>query len=194
MAELRIIVAEDESIATLGLICQLQELGYSVVGDATDGLEAVALCGKLKPDLVLMDINMPRMDGIQSARIIKDKYDIPVIIISGYSEESLVKEAAEAGVFTYLVKPVTKFNLGPAIEVALRNHQSLCRMAEETNQLRQDLADRKLIERAKGILMRQMGLSEEESMKRLQKMSNERNVKLTAVAREIIAADSLFRQ
>ena len=194
MTPLRIVVAEDESIVALSLIGQLKELGYAVVGDAADGVEAVELCHKLQPDLVLMDINMPRMNGIQSAGTIRDQFGIPVIIISGYSDESLVKEAAEAGVFTYLVKPVTKYNLGPAIEVALKNHQSFRRITDETNHLRQDLADRKLIEQAKGILMRQMGLSENESMKRLQKMSNNRNTKLAAVAQEVIAADGLFHR
>jgi AmiR/NasT family two-component response regulator len=176
----------------LSIISQLKEIGHIVVGDATDGVEVIELCGKLKPDMVLMDINMPRMDGIQAAKEIKNKYQIPVVIVSGYSDENLIEDAAEAGVFSYLVKPVTKKNLAPAIEVALQNHLEYSRVNEESNYFKKSLDERKLIERAKGILMKQKNLTEDEAMKKLQKLSNNKNQRMAEVAKEIISADKLF--
>jgi Response regulator with putative antiterminator output domain len=192
MKQLRIIVAEDETLVALSIISQLKEIGHIVVGDATDGVEVIELCGKLKPDMVLMDINMPRMDGIQAAKEIKNKYQIPVVIVSGYSDENLIEDAAEAGVFSYLVKPVTKKNLAPAIEVALQNHLEYSRVNEESNYFKKSLDERKLIERAKGILMKQKNLTEDEAMKKLQKLSNNKNQRMAEVAKEIISADKLF--
>jgi two-component system, response regulator PdtaR len=192
MKDLKILVAEDETIVALSLISQLKEIGYTVVGDACDGIEALEQCEKLKPDLVLMDINMPRLNGIQAARIIKERYRIPVVIVSGYSDENLIKDAADAGVFNYLIKPVTKHNLAPAIEVALKNHTDYYQISEESKRLRKELEERKIIERAKGILMAQKNLTEPEAMKRLQHISNNKNVKLIEVAKEIIAADELL--
>ncbi|TCL76288.1 response regulator receiver and ANTAR domain protein [Hydrogenispora ethanolica] len=192
MKDLRIVVAEDETLVALSIIAQLKELGYQVVGDATDGGEAVELCEALRPDLVVMDISMPRVNGIQAAEIIKEKWLIPVVIVSGYSDENLIREAAAAGVFSYLIKPVTKQNLAPAIEVALRNHAAYCEAREESSRLREQLEERKLIERAKGILMEKQHLTEAEAMKKLQKLSNARNVKLAQLAREVIAANQLL--
>jgi AmiR/NasT family two-component response regulator len=192
MKDLRIVVAEDETLVALSIIAQLKELGYQVVGDATDGMEAVELCDKLRPDLVMMDINMPRMNGIQAAKVIGDRYQIPVVIVSGYSEDNLIAQAAEAGVFSYLIKPVTKQNLAPAIELALKNHANYYKAKEESERLRNMLEERKLIERAKGILMDKNHLSEAEAMKKLQKLSNDRNMKLVDIAKEIIAAAALL--
>lgn len=192
MKGLKILVAEDETIVALSVISQLKEIGYTVVGDASDGAEAVELCEKYHPDLVLMDINMPRLNGIQAARIIKERYQIPVVIVSGYSDEQLIKDATDAGVFNYLIKPVTKQNLAPAIEVALKNHSEYYKISEESNRLKVALEERKLIERAKGIIMSQKNLSEQEAMRRLQLLSNNKNIKLAEVAKEIIAADELL--
>ena len=192
MKPLRIVVAEDETLVAVSIISQLKELGHTVVGDATDGLEAVELCEKLRPDLVIMDINMPRMDGIQAARLIKDRAMVPVVVVSGYSEEGLIDGAAEAGVLSYLVKPVTKHNLAPAIEVALKNHAQLCQAREETQRLKQALEDRKLIERAKGILMDRHNLGEQEAMRKLQQMSSEKNRKMAEMAEMIIDASRLL--
>lgn len=192
MRGLKIIVAEDETLVALSIIAQLEELKYQVVGDATDGLEAVKLCGRLQPDLVIMDINMPRLNGIQAAKIIREKWQVPVIIVSGYSDETLIKEATEAGVLSYLVKPVTKRNLAPAIEIALKNHSEFTAARQETVRLQQKLEERKLIECAKGILMEKNQLTESQAMKKLQRLSNERNVKLVEIAQEIIDANKLF--
>lgn len=192
MKNLKIVVVEDETLIALSIISQLKELGHTVVGDATDGLEAIELCSKQQPDLVIMDINMPHMNGIQAANTIKSKFKIPVVIVSGYSEETLISEAANAGVFSYLVKPVTKQNLAPAIEVALKNHAEYHKVIEESERLKEALEERKLIERAKGILMDRKKLTEPEAMKTLQKMSCDRNVKLLNIAKEIINANELL--
>jgi AmiR/NasT family two-component response regulator len=192
MEPLKIVVAEDETIVALSIISQLNELGHMVLGDATDGLEAIELCNKQKPDLVVLDINMPQMNGIQAAKIIKEKFQIPVVIVSGYSDETLISDAANAGVFSYLIKPVTKHNLAPAIEVALRNHAEYHKVIEESERLKKALEERKLIERAKGILMTGKNLSEQEAMTKLQKMSNQKNTKLVNIAKEIINAYELL--
>ncbi len=192
MKDLKIVVAEDETLVALSIISQLKELGYQVVGDAVDGVEALELCRELRPDLAILDINMPRLNGIEAAKQIKENCRIPVVIVSGYSDEKLVNEAAEAGVFSYLIKPVTKQNLAPAVEVALKNHSNYCKMMEESNQLRQMLQERKIIEQAKGILMETGGLTEAEAMKKLQKISNDKNQKLIAVAQKIIEAKKLL--
>ena len=192
MKGLKIVVAEDETLVALSIIAQLKELGYQVVGDATDGVEAVELCGQLHPDLVVMDINMPRLNGIEAAKLIKEKWQIPVVIVSGYSDEQLIKDATEAGVISYLIKPVTKQNLAPAIEVAVKNYDDFSAAREETNRLRQMLEERKLLERAKGILMAKINITEAQAMKRLQKLSNDRNVRLAEIAKEIINAEKYF--
>lgn len=192
MKELKIIVAEDETLVALSIIAQLRELKYQVIGDARDGVEAIELCGRLQPDLVVMDINMPRLNGIEAAKIIKEKWQIPVVIVSGYSDEKLIEDATEVGVISYLIKPVTKQNLAPAIEVAVKNYGEFSAAREETNRLRQMLEERKLLERAKGILMAKVNITEVQAMKRLQKLSNDRNVRLTEIAREIINADKYF--
>lgn len=192
MKELKIIVAEDETLVALSIIAQLRELKYQVIGDARDGVEAIELCGRLQPDLVVMDINMPRLNGIEAAKIIQEKWQIPVVIVSGYSDEKLIEDATEVGVISYLIKPVTKQNLAPAIEVAIKNYGEFSAAREETNRLRQMLEERKLLERAKGILMAKVNITEVQAMKRLQKLSNDRNVRLTEIAREIINADKYF--
>jgi response regulator NasT len=192
MKGLKIIVAEDETLVALSIISQLRELEYQVIGDATDGIEAVELCGQLRPDLVVMDINMPRLNGIEAAKLIKENWQIPVVIVSGYSDEKLIRDATEAGVISYLIKPVTKQNLAPAIEVAVKNYGDFSAAREETNRLRQLLEERKLLERAKGILMAKVNITEAQAMKRLQKLSNDRNVKLAEIAKEIINADKYF--
>lgn len=192
MKSLKIVVAEDETLVALSIIAQLKELGYQVIGDATDGIEAVELCGRLQPDLVVMDINMPRLNGIEAAKSIKEKWQIPVVIVSGYSDEKLIKDATEAGVISYLIKPVTKHNLAPAIEVAVKNYGDFSAAREETNRLRKMLEERKLLERAKGILMAKVNITEAQAMKRLQKLSNDRNVRLAEIAKEIINAEKYF--
>ena len=192
MKDLKVLLAEDETIVALSLTSQLSEIGCHVVARAMDGVETVELCDKLQPDLVIMDINMPRLSGIHAARLIKEKYRIPVVIVSGYSDEALIKDAMEAGVFNYLVKPVTKYNLAPAIEIALKNFHEFNKMNQEANQLKKSLEERKIIEKAKGLLMHQKKITELEAMKRLQQLSSKKNVKLADVAKEVIAACQLL--
>lgn len=192
MKDLKVLVAEDEAIVAMSLTSQLHEIGLTVAGVAADGVEAVDLCQKIKPDLVIMDINMPRLSGIHAAWMIKERYQIPVVIVSGYSDEILIKEAMEAGVLNYLVKPVTKYNLAPAIEIALKNYHQFFEMNEETNRLKRRLEERKTIEKAKGLLMQHKRITEFEAMKRLQQLSNNKNVKLVEVAKEVIAAYQLL--
>ncbi|HHV62770.1 MAG TPA: response regulator [Firmicutes bacterium] len=192
MGTLRVLIAEDESLVAMGIRAQLESLGYEVVGEAADGAEAVSLCERVRPDVVIMDINMPRMDGVEAARAISERCPTPVVILTGYSDRELVERAADAGVFAYLVKPVDEHDLGPAIEVALARFDEERRLAAEARSAREALEARKLVERAKGILMDRLGLGEAEAMRLLQKKSRDQNKKLVDMARQIIEADKIL--
>ncbi|NPV52012.1 MAG: response regulator [Firmicutes bacterium] len=176
---LKVLVAEDESLVAMGLKSALKRLGHEVIGQAFDGLEAVEMSKRLQPELVLMDINMPKLDGIEAAKLINEHNPIPVIIISGYSQADLISRATEAGVYGYLVKPVDKTDLAPAIDVAFGRF-------EETLRFKRSLEERKLIERAKGVLMDKRGLRENEAMKYLERQSQNTNEKLAIVAKKIL--------
>jgi len=184
----RIIIADDESLIRMDLREMLTNLGYLVVGEVGDGRSAVNLARELRPDIVIMDIKMPDMDGIEAARILTEERVAPVLLLSAYSQQELVQRAKEAGVAGYLVKPFRENDLTPAIEVALARFSEFRALERETKDLAQALETRKLVERAKGILMDTEGLSESEAFRRIQKMSMDTRKPMKTVAEALILA------
>jgi response regulator NasT len=183
----RILVAEDETIIRLDLVELLQRVGMEVVGEARDGEEAVALARDLEPDLAIMDVKMPRLDGIEAARKIIAERPIPIVLLTAYGQDELVSRAVEAGVFGYLVKPFREADLLPAIQTARARHEELAALREEAESLAEALASRKAIERAKGLLMEKEGLSEQEAFARLRKASQVSGRPLKVVAEAVVA-------
>jgi len=181
----RIVVAEDESLIRMDIIETLKEQGFDVVGEAGDGLEAIELAKELMPDLMVMDIKMPDMDGLSAAEQIA-KLRIPVVFLSAFNQQELVTRASEVGAMAFLVKPFSPEDLLPAIEVALSRHQQLVQLESEVSDLTERLETRKLIERAKGVLGVQMGLSEPEAFRWIQKAAMDRRIGMVDVAKTIL--------
>lgn len=192
MKSLKILIADDDSLHVMSLRQQLEELGHQVVAEAYTGRESVLLAAEHRPDLALLDIVMPDVDGIEAARCIMADRPIPILLISAHSEEALAERAAEVGIFAYLVKPVTAEDLRPALLLARSRFHEFQLLQQEVADLRQALETRKLVERAKGILMRRLNLTEAEAFRRLQKRSQDENCKLRDVAQAIITADEMF--
>ncbi len=189
---LRVLIADDESIRLLSLRAQLRALGHRVVAEASNGQEAVVLAKATQPDLAIMDIKMPGMDGIEAAERMTQDRPIPIILLTAYSETQLVERAAQANVAAYLMKPVAAEDLLPAITLALTRFRQFEALHREVNDLREALETRKLVERAKGILMRRLDLTEEEAFRRLQKQSQDTNRRLAEVAHAIVMADQML--
>jgi len=188
MPQLRVVVADNESIIRMDLREMLEEAGHLVVGEATNGERAVELARKYRPDLVIMDIKMPEMDGLTAAKIITSERLAPVLLLTAYSQKEIVEQAKDAGVFAYLVKPVREVDLFPAIEIALSRHQEFMRLEKELEEVKTSLANRKLLDRAKGILMDTYNLSEKEAYRRIQQYSMNKRMSIAEVAQAIIAA------
>ncbi|HEY3364333.1 MAG TPA: response regulator [Symbiobacteriaceae bacterium] len=186
MLEATLLLAEDEPITRMDLREMLQEQGYQVVGEAGDGWEAVQLARQLRPTLTLMDIKMPRLDGLVAAQKIIDQGLSTVILLSAYSQKDLVEKAQRAGVAGYLVKPVRESELIPAIEIALARQRHIARLEQEVMAAREELSARKTVERAKGILMETYGWSEDVAYRWLQRQSMNRRVTLDHLSREVI--------
>ena len=187
MAATRILVAEDETIIRLDLRALLEGAGFEVCAEARDGEEAVALAHSEQPDIALLDVKMPKLDGIDAARRILDERPIPIVMVTAYGEQELVSKAVEAGVFGYLVKPFRETDLLPAIETARARHAELVELRAEAESLAEALAARKAIERAKGLLMERDGLNEQEAYARLRKASQISGRPLRVVAEALIA-------
>jgi AmiR/NasT family two-component response regulator len=185
--EVRILVAEDETIIRLDLRALLEHAGFEVCAEARDGEEAVALARSERPDLALLDVKMPKLDGIEAARRILEERPIPIVMLTAYGQNELVERAAEAGVFGYLVKPFREQDLLPAIRTARARHEELTALREEAESLAEALAARKAIERAKGLLMEKEGLSEQDAFARLRKASQISGRPLKVVAEALIA-------
>ena len=168
---MRILVAEDESIIRLDLKALLERAGFEVCAEARDGIEAVELAREVEPDLAVLDVKMPRLDGVEAARQIIAERPIPIVMVTAYGQEEIVSRAVEAGVFGYLVKPFREQDLLPAIHTARARHEELAELREEAETLAEALAARKSIERAKGLLMEREGLTEQEAFARLRKAS-----------------------
>ncbi len=188
MERCRVIVADDESIVRMDLREMLDSLGYLVVGEAGDGESAVHLSRELRPDVVIMDIKMPGMDGIDAGKILTEERIAPVLLLTAYSQQDLVERAKEAGVMAYIVKPFHEADLAPAIEVALRRWTEFRALEQEVEDLKEALETRKLVDRAKGILMDTQGLSEADAFRRIQKTSMDQRKPMKEVAEAIVLA------
>jgi response regulator NasT len=181
------LVAEDETLIRLDLKELLERAGYEICAEARNGEEAVALARERQPDLAILDVKMPELDGIEAAKRILDERPIPIVMLTAYGQEELVSRAVEAGVFGYLVKPFREQDLLPAIRAARARHEELQALREEATSLAEALAARKAIERAKGLLMEREGLSEQEAFARLRKASQVSGRPLKVVAEALIA-------
>jgi response regulator NasT len=184
---MRVLVAEDETIIRLDLREVLERSGFEVCAEARDGEEAVELARSQQPDVAILDVKMPKLDGIEAARRILDERPIPIVMLTAYGQEELVSRAVEAGVFGYLVKPFREQDLLPAIRTARARHDELAALREEAETLADALAARKAIERAKGLLMKKEGLSEEEAFQRLRRASQISGRPLRVVAEALVA-------
>lgn len=188
MAKLNIIIADNESIIRMDLKEMLEEAGHTVIGESINGLKAVELTRKLKPDLVIMDIKMPEMDGITAAKIISDEKLAPVILLTAFSQKNIVEKAKHAGVLAYLVKPIRQDSLFPAIEIALSRFAEIQQLEHDLNDVKNSLQMRKTLDRAKGILMDAYNISESEAYRRIQKYSMAKRKSIKEVAEAIVRA------
>ncbi|EGO64277.1 two-component system, regulatory protein [Acetonema longum DSM 6540] len=188
MQSLRIVIADNESIIRMDLKELLEEAGHTVVAEAVNGTKAIELARKFQPDLVIMDIKMPEMDGITAAKTISNERLAPVLLLTAYSQKEIVEKAKDSGVLAYLVKPVKEANLFPAIEIALSRFQELTDLEKELEDVKNSLEIRKILDRAKGILMDAYQLSETEAYRRIQQYSMNKRKSIREVAESIISA------
>lgn len=186
MSKSRIIIADDESIIRMDLKEMLTSLGYLVVGEAGDGQTAVNLAREVRPDLVIMDIKMPGLDGIGAARVLTEEKIAPVLFLTAFSQKELVEGAKAAGVVAYLVKPFRESELVPAIEVALARFSEFKQLDQQIGDLKDALETRKLVDRAKGLLMDTQGLTEAEAFRKIQKMSMNTRKSMREIAEAIL--------
>jgi two-component system, response regulator PdtaR len=184
---LNVVLAEDEALIRLDLREMLEEEGYVVAGEAGDGETAVQLAEQLSPDLVIMDVKMPGLDGISAAERISADHLAPVVILTAFSQRDLVQRASEAGAMAYLVKPFTKADLVPAIEVAVSRFAEMAALNAEAANLRERLEVRKMLDRAKGVLQDERGMTEAQAFRWIQKTSMDRRQTMRAVAEEVLA-------
>ena len=194
MERTRVIIVDDESIIRMDLREMLTNLGYLVVGEAGDGRSAVNLARELKPDVAIFDIKMPGMDGIEAARILTEERIAPVVLLTAYSQRDLVERAKEAGVVGYITKPMRESDLTPAIEVAMARFSEFRALEKEVGDLKQALETRRLVDRAKGVLMDTQGLTEAEAFRKIQKMSMNKRRPMKDVAEAIILAHQTREQ
>jgi two-component system, response regulator PdtaR len=185
-APVRVLIAEDEALIRLDLKEMLEEEGYRIVGEAADGEQAVELATKLRPDLVILDVKMPRLDGISAAEQIAAGQIAPVVILTAFSQRELVERARDAGAMAYIVKPFTKADLVPAIEIAATRFQETVALGAELSTLRERLEVRKLLDRAKGRLQAEYGMNEPAAFRWIQKASMNRRVSMRVVAEEVM--------
>lgn len=190
MKPLKIMIADDEAVIRMDLKEILREAGHEVVGETANGRRAVAIVRDMHPDLVIMDIKMPDMDGIEAARLIAADHLAPVLLLTAFDDAELIERAKDAGVLAYLVKPVEEKNLFPAMEIALSRWQEMQSLEEELFAMRDSLETRKLLDRAKGILMQAHNISEAEAYRRMQRYSMEKRLSLKEVAAAVVKAGS----
>ena len=187
----RIILAEDDSVIRMDLREELQRQGYLVVGDVGDGLSAVNLTRELRPDLVIMDIRMPEMDGIEAARVLAAERLAPVVLLTAFSDDELIERAREVGVVNYITKPWRPGDLKPAIEIALTRSQEFREMESQVKTLEEQLTTRRDIEKAKRVLMEKYKLSEEEAFRRMRKHSMDSRKSMREVAEALLLSEEL---
>jgi AmiR/NasT family two-component response regulator len=188
---IRIVIAEDESVNRVDLEEELQQQGYEVVGAAADGEAAINLTRELRPDVVLMDIKMPKMDGISAAETLTREKLAPVLLFTAYSDDDLIERARAAGVVHFVTKPWREKDLKPAIEIALSRFNEFRAMETKVKDLEEALATRKVVEKAKGVLMDKYKLSESEAFKRIQRLSMNNRKSMREVAEAILLAEEL---
>lgn len=182
----RVLIAEDEALIRLDLAEMLREEGYEIVGEAGDGQEAVELAEQLKPDLVIMDVKMPRRDGIDAASEIATNRIAPIVVLTAFSQRDLVERARDAGAMAYLVKPFTASDLIPAIELAMSRFREISALEREVATLADRLETRKLVERAKGLLQAKQGMTEPEAFKWIQRAAMDRRTTMKRVAEVVL--------
>jgi response regulator NasT len=187
--KVRILVAEDEALIRMDLVEMLQGAGYEVVAEATNGQEAIDLANEHKPDLAILDVKMPVLDGISAAEKIIDL--VPVLMLTAFSQKELVDRARDAGVMAYVVKPFTIGDLIPAIEIAISRHTQMRSLAAEVADLHDRLETRKIIDRAKGILMKALNLSEPEAFSWIQRAAMDRRLTMKQVAEAVISPEAV---
>ena len=190
--KLRVLIGEDDPVVAQGLRAQLEGLGHSVAGIAHDGRDAVAKAESLAPDLIFLDIKMPRLDGVEATRQIMAHRPVPIILVTAHSEPELIGQAMAAGVMGYLVKPVDRKDLPPAIALAVSRFADLMALRKDVRSLKEALNLRQRVERAKGILLQRMGLAEAEAHKRLQHLARRERCTLGEAADRVIAANKFF--
>ena len=183
----RIIVAEDEAIIRMDLIEMLREAGYNVIGEAANGREAISLARHLKPDLAILDVKMPEIDGISAAELIVSEKLAAVLMLTAFSQRELVERARDAGAMAYLVKPFSISDLTPAIEMTLGRYAQIQALEAEVGELGERLEARKLVDRAKGVLMANLGISEPEAFKWIQKAAMDQRSSMSAVSEGVLA-------
>ena len=188
LKKLKILLADDEAILRLDLREMLTDAGHEVIGEAANGEEAVKLARELKPEFIIMDVKMPVMDGLTAAKLIAADNIAPVLLLTAYSQQDIVEKASEAGVIAYLVKPIREEQLFPAMEIAEKRFQEMQKLNAELAQLKESLETRKLLDRAKGILMAAHGMTEQEAYRKMQQFSMAKRIYLKALAESIIAA------
>ena len=182
----RVVIAEDEALIRMDLAEMLAEEGFEVVGQAGDGETAVELAERHRPDLVVLDVKMPRLDGIAAAQRIASQRIAPIVILTAFSQRDLVERARDAGAMTYLVKPFTKNDLVPAVEMAMSRFAELQQLEAEVSDLTDRLETRKVVDRAKGILQRELSLSEEDAFRWIQKTAMDLRLSMRQVAEGVI--------
>jgi AmiR/NasT family two-component response regulator len=184
--QMRLVIADDESIIRMNLKETLVGLGYLIVGEAGDGVSVINLARELRPDLVVMDIKMPKLDGIQAAKVLTEERIAPVLLLTAYSDRELVDRAREAGVVSYIVKPFRDAELLPAIEIAQARYTEFREMDKQIDDLKETLETRKLVDRAKGVLMDTQGMKEQEAFRKIQQLSMNSRKSMREVAQAIL--------
>lgn len=193
MADTRVLIAEDNELVSLTLEEQLSNLGYSVVGVARTGAEAVRMCAQLMPDIIIMDMQMPEMDGAAAAQQIGKQCPTPVIMLTAYSDADHIRKAESSGALAYLVKPVKAEELPPTIDVAVARFREIQQLREQVDTLQETIEARKVIERAKGILMQRRQIGGEEAYELMRQWARERQRKVKDIAQAIVDAESLLK-
>lgn len=191
-AQIRILLAEDNDLVALTLREYLLDLGFDVVGVARTGTEAVALAHQHRPDVAILDIKLPEMDGTEVAQHIYTERPLPIIMVTAFTDRETIRKAERAGALGYLVKPVTAEALTPAIDIAMARFAEIKALREEVDALHESLEARKLVERAKGILMQRLSISEHDAYERLRQRAREKRIKLKDIAQTIIDAEALL--
>ncbi|AXN38435.1 response regulator [Peribacillus butanolivorans] len=185
----RILVVEDESIVLLDITYMLKDAGFDVVGQARDGEKAIELAHALQPDLVLMDIKMPKLNGLKASEVISNTFQIPVLLLTAFSQREYIDQAKRANIVGYLVKPITEASLIPAVEIALMQAENTKKYQEQMAQLDETLHNRKAIEKAKGIIMKRKNVTEEIAYNKLRRLSMNKQLSIEKVAQLIIIND-----